>query len=204
MFDDNREDRNYEFYSRVVSENDVCIDVGAHRGIHTRELSKISKTVYAIEPIDFLARQIPRYPNVQVINAAASNTSTNANFAICKTLEGSGFPDLIYVDDVDEIITVPTITIDQLDLCPRYIKIDVEGAEQLVLEGAMETIRKHRPYMSVEIKTPEMFHYIKRLAARLEYQLRWDIEFPFIYDFYMMPSTDLATKLGHELPDFLL
>lgn len=36
-------------------------------------------------------------------------------------------------------------------LDPGFIKIDVEGAEQLVIDGAMETLRRHRPVVVSEL-----------------------------------------------------
>jgi len=46
---------------------------------------------------------------------------------------------------------VNIITIDSLDLpeC-HYIKMDVEGAEPLVLLGALKTIRKYKPFIMLE------------------------------------------------------
>jgi len=33
---------------------------------------------------------------------------------------------------------------------PRFMKVDVEGAEQLVFEGALESLRRHRPTLFFE------------------------------------------------------
>jgi FkbM family methyltransferase len=52
-------------------------------------------------------------------------------------------------------IEVPVDTLDSqakaLYLTPDFIKIDVEGAEQDVLEGGEETIRRYRPVMLIEL-----------------------------------------------------
>lgn len=48
-------------------------------------------------------------------------------------------------------VLVPVTTIDELALAPTVIKIDVEGAEKLVLGGATETLRRHRPLMMMEV-----------------------------------------------------
>ena len=49
--------------------------------------------------------------------------------------------------------TVPTLTLDSLHLTDvTAIKIDVEGAEEEVLRGALDTLRRCRPVISVEIE----------------------------------------------------
>lgn len=41
-------------------------------------------------------------------------------------------------------------TLDEFDLSPSFIKIDVQGFEYEVLEGARKTIQKHRPVLLIE------------------------------------------------------
>jgi FkbM family methyltransferase len=49
----------------------------------------------------------------------------------------------------------PSLTVDsfvaQTGLAPTLIKIDVEGAEWYVLNGALETLRRHRPTVLLEV-----------------------------------------------------
>lgn len=53
-----------------------------------------------------------------------------------------------------------TIKIDDLNLeeC-KFIKIDVEGREPKVLEGAQKTINRFRPYILCEINTGALNHH---------------------------------------------
>jgi hypothetical protein len=50
---------------------------------------------------------------------------------------------------------VPSLTVDEFvlaqGLCPRLIKVDVEGAELAVLEGMQQTLATHRPTLMLEI-----------------------------------------------------
>jgi FkbM family methyltransferase len=48
-------------------------------------------------------------------------------------------------------ISVPLRTLDDQDLAPAFVKIDVEGAEADVLRGGERTIRDHRPVVMAEI-----------------------------------------------------
>jgi FkbM family methyltransferase len=56
---------------------------------------------------------------------------------------------------IEQDFTIPRevrcITIDSLDLMPDVIKIDVEGAEAAVLDGAWSTIRRSLPVMFIEV-----------------------------------------------------
>ena len=65
-----------------------------------------------------------------------------------------GLSSLRPLDETSGSRTVATAAFDDLGLAElpiSLVKIDVEGAEQLVLEGMMRTLAKHRPYLIVEI-----------------------------------------------------
>jgi FkbM family methyltransferase len=57
-------------------------------------------------------------------------------------------------------VTRRTITVDslvaELNLKPSVIKIDVEGFEDLVLKGAVETLKQYRPTLFIEFHPAEL------------------------------------------------
>ena len=54
--------------------------------------------------------------------------------------------------------------LDDFEICPYFIKIDVENYETEVLKGATETISKHRPIILIESLNEESVHLINRLG----------------------------------------
>ncbi len=60
-------------------------------------------------------------------------------------------------------------TVDNLDIAPFFIKIDVEGAELEVLKGAINVIKKFQPVILVEIQNESSYLEIKSLLSTYGY-----------------------------------
>jgi FkbM family methyltransferase len=141
-----------------LSAESNCIDVGCHRGEVLREMIRLAPLGrhIAYEPVPAsYAELVTAFPDVDVRQAAASNANGEAEFTLVRDLTSySGLLERDYPRAVDlEKITVRTETLDSglpAGYVPRLIKIDVEGAERLVLEGAVETLRRHRPIVWFE------------------------------------------------------
>ncbi len=135
-----------------------CIDVGSHDGRFLAEMVRIAPLGrhVAYEPLPrFFARLTTAFPGVDVRRAALSNVNGTSDFTYVKNLPAySGFRRRKYPSKATiETITVQTERLDDRlpsDYVPALIKIDVEGAEQLVIEGAMETLKRHRPIVVFE------------------------------------------------------
>jgi FkbM family methyltransferase len=59
--------------------------------------------------------------------------------------------------------------LDSLELTPFFIKIDVEGFELEVLEGAKETIGAHLPIILIEIQSRATFQKVQSYLGNLGY-----------------------------------
>jgi FkbM family methyltransferase len=135
-----------------------CIDVGSHDGRFLSEMVRIAPLGrhIAYEPLPlFFAKLTKDFPGVDVRGAALSNVNGTSEFTYVKNLPAySGFRRRRYpTKPTIETITVRTERLDDhlpRDYAPALIKIDVEGAEQLVIEGAMETLERHRPIVLFE------------------------------------------------------
>ena len=142
----------------IVPANTIAIDVGANWGVYARSLSALCRTVYCLEPNPVLARLIAKTlpANCIVRQAAASHADGMATLHI-PLGDGRMLDGLASLNQFDDVQThavhVPTLRID--DLTPEkvgFVKIDVEGAETLVLQGAEHLIENVRPVFLIEIE----------------------------------------------------
>lgn len=65
-----------------------------------------------------------------------------------------------------------TRTLDSYGLDPTLLKIDTEGAEQEVLMGAVETLKRSHPRLVVETHTEELAKSIKEILKDEGYSLK--------------------------------
>ena len=150
-----------------LREDSNCIDIGAHKGAVLAEIMRVAPRGkhIAYEPLPFLHKYlVNQFPSVDVRLAAASNEVGEALFTHVKNLPTmSGFRERAYpVQPQIERLNVRTETLDE-SLPPGYvpalIKIDVEGAERLVIEGAIETISVWKPIVVFEHGKLAADHY---------------------------------------------
>jgi FkbM family methyltransferase len=48
-------------------------------------------------------------------------------------------------------VSTPVVSVDDLDIAPALVKVDIQGNELAMLAGAMRTIERHRPEFLVEV-----------------------------------------------------
>jgi FkbM family methyltransferase len=163
--------RDNELLTRLLEEvldpDSVCLDVGAHEGAILQEMVRCAPDArhVAWEPLPALAGFLRRaFPTVDVRQAALSDRSGEREFTHVLDEPGwSGFKER----PVPRGGAVKKIKVrcERLDDAlhetarPVLIKIDVEGAEEEVLRGATETLRRHRPLVVFEHGAGSADHY---------------------------------------------
>lgn len=141
--------------------NRISLDIGANAGMYTYHMLKHSKMVYAFEPnpryIKRLLRCFPR--GVVVHPVALSNRTGESELRIPMGINGAGTLEESnkfsgsYNSSEIEVIKVTMKSLDEFGLGDvGFIKIDVEGYEHTVLEGAVKTITESKPVMLIEIE----------------------------------------------------
>jgi FkbM family methyltransferase len=137
----------------------TAIDIGANAGAYSYYMAKYSRSVIAFEPNTDLWTHLRRVlgPVVHLESAALSAKSTSAILRVDRSNTGVATieekNDLVCVRDKAEVVsrTIETRTLDSFEIRNvSMIKVDVEGHEEAVIEGAQNTIRNSRPVLLIE------------------------------------------------------
>ena len=129
----------------------IAIDVGAHVGIWTQRLSEEFIQVICFEPlpkhIECHKENCKDLKNVYLHEVALSNHKGSAMMGTMKS--NSGRSSLERNSKLK--IEVKTDILDNYEFKKiDFIKIDVEGHELKMLEGAVKTLKKHAPDIFIE------------------------------------------------------
>lgn len=147
----------------------VFFDIGANWGYYTAPMSAKATTVYAFEPAETnygpLVNAVKSFNNVITEKIAVSNS--NSIIKLYGPAQGYGqanwggftisqdLPVVCRDRSFENYEEVPSITLDEY--CSTNgitnitgMKIDVESAEQFVLEGAMQTLKSNNILISLE------------------------------------------------------
>lgn len=147
--------KDVELISRYVRHDSIFVDVGANIGTVAIPIAKIVHKVVAFEPVkdnrDLLEENI------------LLNKCTNIDVHAVALGKEHGTVSLVAQDGGDAATysvrkgsDTPVIPLDSLLLKADFIKIDVEGYELEVLQGARETLRTHRPVIFFEVNLIEL------------------------------------------------
>jgi FkbM family methyltransferase len=147
---------------RVLVPDAVCVDVGCHAGDILRLMMRYAPNgqFLAFEPIPEMAAKLHtnfNLPNVTIYELALSDTASTSQFnLVTSNPYYSGLRKRKYdrPDETETTIEVKTDTLDNvLSREPKridFIKIDVEGAEFHVLQGAKRCLIDNKPFIVFE------------------------------------------------------
>ena len=169
-----------------ISNRDVALDIGAHVGIWSMRLAQNFKRVYAFEPVpkhiecwkknmENFIKENPDWENYTTLhNVALGHENGTATMKVPDTTN-TGMASLVH--EIYNVrtqerwvqpgwekfpeIQVKTRTLDSYEFEKiDFMKIDVEWFELRVLQGAEQTIRKHKPVMYVEMHDTQAFNFM--------------------------------------------
>jgi len=167
-----------ESLDKYLNQESIVIDVGANVGNHTVYWGKITnvRKVFSFEPIKATFKILEK--NITINDLTKKVTAYNIGLG-SKTAIGREISHNMWNAAVTEIIEDISgdITIKRLDDIKEirnekidFIKIDVEGFEKNVLEGAVETITKNRPIVFIEsLPQDNNLDFVKNYFSELGY-----------------------------------
>jgi FkbM family methyltransferase len=150
----------------VVRSGHVVYDVGANVGFFTVIAARLvgpSGKIVAFEPLEenfnLLRRnaQLNGFLNVIASDCALADRDGSAEFLLSKDATFGGLAN--WAKKIENQVGETQVKIFRLDSVvqrdrlplPKLVKIDVEGAEAAVLDGAVDTIQKARPILIIEL-----------------------------------------------------
>lgn len=185
------ETNNPHYYTTPPIELDtdsVVLDIGSCEGLFAFRLlrQRLAQRVIAFEPFPRMRELLRRGAvenrvgdRLQIEPSAVGASIGKARFTTSAVSDGNSLAHSsqdagsieVHVTTLDAFCTTSGLRMKPSDL----IKIDVEGADFSVLEGAMQTIREFRPQIAVTTyhevgHAEQMLAYLKQLVP--EYQFR--------------------------------
>ena len=165
----------FQHLEEFLDPGSVFVDIGANVGIYSLKAAKYigrEGVVVAIEPFpEMLAAlfhnvQVNGFTNVRLRNFCAGEYTQPANLYM-NSNRPNAFS-LVKKDERASTLSTLTVSLDELSEWEGlerldYIKIDAEGAEQQILDGATKVLEKYRPIIQLEVTekdvTPSLPEY---------------------------------------------
>ena len=155
---------------KLVNPGDVVFDIGANIGAHTLGLARSvgpAGRVYAFEPADFAFAKLQAnlalnpeldsrtFPRQILLSATAAEPVETEIYASWPLRAANG----VHPKHRGMLVTTKGAAVDTLDLFARregierlnLIKMDVDGHELPVLQGGLETLKRFRPILVMEL-----------------------------------------------------
>ena len=152
---------------KLLKPSDTVIDIGANRGVYAYSLARIGARVELFEPnpacAQILASWAAPRPNVNLHRVALSDHEGSAQLQIPVDDAGIEHDSSASIEKSDSgqfrEQVVPLATLDSFQfLQVALIKIDVEGHEFSVVQGAQKTIASYKPALLIEIERRHVNH----------------------------------------------
>lgn len=141
------------FILPLIKPGDIVVDAGAFVGDHTIAYAKAvgpEGKVYAFEPnpvaVECFLHNLHGHENVIMVNSGLSNRDRTVPLS-----GNNGNAAGAYVGDHMPVANVKMARLDDYEINPDFIKLDIEGCEVEALIGAQETIRRCHPTMVIEV-----------------------------------------------------
>lgn len=161
----------------LIEPGSVCYDLGASIGYLSLLMARKAKQVYAFEPAPHAVDEIRKhmaangFDNIEIITSPVSDRERSVEFALTDVAYGSGITEQ---ETEWPTLKLTTITLDNFASThpsPDFIKIDVEGEEGRVLEGARSILRERKVLICCELHSEEAARHVQSVLAEYDYRI---------------------------------
>jgi len=185
-------ERLLDLFLLIVKSGDIVLDIGANIGAFTIPLARAVGNhglVHSFEPQHFVAQTLGtnillnELDNVVVHTAAVSNFSGSIELPRYNYFHDANFGGISLRNQPQERdsppfalkpLRFPMVTLDDtIRECPSFVKVDVEGMEVPVLQGASRMIMNCRPILFVENDVRDASKELILLLHRFQYSSFW-------------------------------
>lgn len=160
-------DSYWKVWNDLVSNKGIVVQAGGYCGVFPRLLSESFERVYTFEPdsLNFFCLSL----NCQTDNVIKAQGALGNKHGLLKVVRTNASNKGMNVVTVSPEASIPTYRIDdlQLNACD-LITLDTEGYEFNILSGAIETIDRYKPVITVE----DSNEHIDKLLNEFGYKLR--------------------------------
>ena len=179
-----------ELYSILVDNNDIVADIGANIGLASIWFSKNAKQSYAFEPSQTTFKILKenlilaRADNVVASNVGIGSKNEVLTITFAKNNRSGAFVSdttKLSEDHITEKINIIKLDdfFENLSVKPNFLKIDVEGYEIKVLEGAINLLEFCKPTVVMEMNA-FCLNVLHRVCLP-EFIDKMKLIFPFLY-----------------------
>ncbi len=188
----NREIDTINLFKKYIKESDYVIEIGGHIGYMSlifKSIVKDTGTVVVFEPsqenLKYLRTNTQNHPQIDIIEKGVGNENKVAILYVENvTGQNNSFLEDYKVfdennknalnDGVREKVDVEMISFDSFidktgGKLPDFVKIDVEGFESEVIEGAVDNIRKNIIKFMIEVTRNH--EYIYKIFCNSNYDI---------------------------------
>lgn len=169
------EEHQHDIIDKYLTPNSIAVEVGSHIGTITVKLSKVVKKVYAFEPVkssyNLLEKNLKlnNCHNVKIYQKEVNNKhELNSNI---------------------EIITLDSLNLEHID----FLKIDANGYEGKIIEGAKILIKKSMPLIIIDIPKSSKKLIKEKLGFLMDFGYIYNHEF--FEDYVFVPPSLQNKKL---------
>ena len=177
----------FDFFDLFLTENSNVIDVGANIGTHAVYFSRkcTNGNVIAIEPQIYIFEMLAAniiingcYNTIPVHAGAASKAGVAKMVNINPFVQHKiNYGEFKVNNDTDKGVETNLVTLDRYVDLNRFnlIKLDVEGLEVDVLNGAKKLLKEHQPYLYIEFNNKKGNDELLDKIYKLGYVPYWHI-----------------------------